>query len=1019
MADAKTVSPLLDEFSMGSPYSSHHGIVCCPAIHTVTKEKFILKHISIPESQIQVNAMLLTGACADQTAAQSYYEDMTRGLEEEIRLLDRLAQSRGFAPFFSHQSTPKENGEVGMDLWVLSPYRTTLASYTKRNTMTHLNAVNLGIDLCAALTLSRKAGYLYQDLKPENIFITAKRQFQLGDFGFLPLDHLTYATFPEKYRGPFTAPELFDDFGEMNATIDLYALGMVLYWVYNGGQGPFAESPDQAESRRLQGEALPPPAYADYEMAEIILKAAAFRPQDRWQSPEEMGQALVSYMQRNPVNDAIIAPPVVTPAVLDAEAMAPDTQGAAQAAQPAPSQPDQVGSEPQPSAESDSPAEVEAPPEPAAEPEPEPAAEPEPESPAEAEPLPAEEPRQEIPAEAPDAAQPEPADNPLQAMKAILSQEEPSAEDSAPAEPEEDEAFPQEEEQNLTAAPQDPELADILSRAESFLTSPSGEDTPEPDAAQPPAPPPQPEAPAEEEEAEAWEEAPRRRSWKGLIVFLSVLLVLAVLAVGAYFYYVHYYCVPLEELTVTEGSLDSFTVRLTTEADPSALHVSCRDTYGNTYEAPLEDGTATFTGLNSNTQYTVTVSIDGFHKLIGQTQTTYTTGKETEIVSLTGVTGPEDGSVILNFTLTSDGPVPEAWTLTYSAEGEEAQTRSFSGQSVTVTGLTVGKAYTFQLDGGPDIYLTGATSLTLTASAVVTAQNLRVTEHTGSALTLTWDEPAAPVTGWSVRCYDSADFDQTVTVDSCTATIEGISADTAYTVEVTAAGMSQNAWISITANPLSISECTIQTEDLNQITAAWTFTGDAPEGGWIFLYTHGNGETATEAIQTTEPTVAISTVLPNTVYSFQIQAADGSTVLNNTFTATTPEAPAFSQYGVEAANVFMATFPTPEDPDWATRDVTPENQTTQFTASDSIAFVLEATEGADSDDAEVETLILVRDAQGVPVDYYMGLAPWHTMWTNDKYLGQLERTPQTPGEYRLEIYFNRQLVQSMAFTITA
>ena len=141
----------------------------------------------------------------------------------------------------------------------------------------------------------------------------------------------------------------------------------MLYWVYNGGQGPFAESPDQAESRRLQGEALPPPAYAGYEMAEIILKAAAFRPQARWQSPEEMGQALVSYMQRNPVNDAIIAPPVVTPAVLDAEAMAPDTQGAAQAAQPAPSQPDQVGSEPQPSAESDSPAEEDAPPEPAAE----------------------------------------------------------------------------------------------------------------------------------------------------------------------------------------------------------------------------------------------------------------------------------------------------------------------------------------------------------------------------------------------------------------------------------------------------------------------------------------------------------------------------------------------------------------------------------------------------------------------------------------------------------------------------
>lgn len=54
--------------------------------------------------------MLLTGACADQTAAQSYYEDVTHGLEEEIRLLERLAQTRGFAPFYSHQATPKPMG---------------------------------------------------------------------------------------------------------------------------------------------------------------------------------------------------------------------------------------------------------------------------------------------------------------------------------------------------------------------------------------------------------------------------------------------------------------------------------------------------------------------------------------------------------------------------------------------------------------------------------------------------------------------------------------------------------------------------------------------------------------------------------------------------------------------------------------------------------------------------------------------------------------------------------------------
>lgn len=954
MADANNVSPLLDEFSLGSPYSSHNGIICCPAIHAVTKEKFILKQISIPESQTQVNAMLLTGACADKAAAQRYYADMTQGLVEEIHLLDRLSKTRGFAAFFSHQTTPKEGGETGMDLWVLSPYRTTLTAYAKRNAMTHLNAVNLGIDLCAALTLCRKAGYLYQNLKPENIFVTPQRQFQLGDFGFLPLDHLTYATFPAKYRSPFAAPELFDDFGEMNGTIDLYALGMVLYLVYNGGQGPFAESQDEAEARRLKGDSLPPPAYADYEMAAIILKATAFHPADRWQSPEAMGHALVSYMQRNRVNDSVIASPIVTAPTLDAEAAALDAQV-------------------EPEAQPDKPAK------------PEPA----PDSPAQS--------------ETPDSQS-------VSDPEASPVQEE--AKD-APADA--DETLPQEEDSKPHAAMEDSELADILSRAETFLAPAAAEDSP-----------PAPASPAQEDTASASTQMPeageaqpeepvRHRSFKGLIVFLSVLLVLAVLTVGAYYYYIHYYCLPIEQLEVVNGTLNSFQVHLTTEADPSLLRVSCQDTYGNTYGAPLTDGTATFTGLNPNTQYTLTVTVEGFHKLTGAIRTTYTTGAETKILNFTGVTGPEDGSVILSFT--SDGPKPESWTLSYQAEGEASQTRSFSSQNVTVSGLAVGKTYTFQLTAGDGYYLTG-NSLTHTVSPTVVAQNLRVTGHTGSAMTLAWDQPETPVTGWTVRCYNSSGFDQSVTVTSCSATIEGVSTDSAYTVEVTAAGMSQNAWIAITANPISITDCAIQSNDLSQISLAWIPGSHAPAGGWILLYTYGTGDETTEALQTTESAAVISTVLPNTTYTFSIQAADGTTILNGVHTVTTPEAPSFSQYGLDASQVFMAAFPTPEDPDWATRDVEPEQQTTQFAPSSSIAFVLEATQGVGRSDEEVETLILVRDAQGVPVDYYIGSAQWHTMWTNNKYLGQLERTPQIPGDYQLEVYFNRQLVQSMTFTIT-
>lgn len=50
--------------------------------------------------------------------------------------------------------------------------------------------------------------------------------------------------------------------------------------------------------------------YADYEMAEIIHKACAFKPEDRYQDPNEMKQALVEYMKRNQSDDTLIVPPI-------------------------------------------------------------------------------------------------------------------------------------------------------------------------------------------------------------------------------------------------------------------------------------------------------------------------------------------------------------------------------------------------------------------------------------------------------------------------------------------------------------------------------------------------------------------------------------------------------------------------------------------------------------------------------------------------------------------------------------
>ena len=978
MSGVKKVSPLLDEFALGRAFSDHHGVVCYPAIHSVTNEKYILKCVSIPESQTQVDAMLLTGACEDRAAAQSYYEDLAHAMVEEAEALKLLSQTRGFAPFRDYQLMKKDRGQVGMDLWLLSPYRTTLSGYMKRGPLTHLEAVNLGIDVCAALTLCRKAGFVYQNLRPENIFITPQRKFQLGDLGLLALEQMSYAMLPDRYRSAYTAPELEDAMAELNPTMDLYSLGVVLFQIYNNGQLP----------RLQEGQPLPVPAFAGEELTAIIHRAMAPDPQDRWQSPEDMGQALVAYMQTNTVNDD----PIIS--------VAPQQ---AQEAQEAPeTEEGQHGD-----TESDAAAQPVAP-------------------------LP----------EAPAVDAPEVDFTPEPELGFEPTEELPEGTRLDQVEVPAGVGHPQQ------APVADAEMVDILTRADAFLEADAPQQTPEAGvsteevpqtSAQEEAPtastvPDDGEAaPAEEEPPgestpEAYEddedEEPQdsKKRVGGFVVALCLVAFLALAAMAGYFFYTSYYCVNVDAFQVVDSTLDTLTVQVTTQEDNSLFTLSCQDTFGNAYPATLENGQATFQGLQPNTQYIVTLSVEGFHKLVGSSTVSHTTSILTEITSFTAVTGQEDGSAILTFT--PNGTEPDAWSLTYSAPEEEPRILTFTGHSTTVTGLTVGKTYEFTLaavndNRRNDIYLSGSDSLTHVAMPVVVARNITVGAFDGSVLTLVWDTPETPVPveSWTIRCINGTAGEQTLTTQTCQVEIAGLDFTQATTLEITAQGMTEHSVYALTTNPIYINAITPDLSQPGKMQISWEFAGNAPES-WLVMYYFGDDETAQVACQTDTPSVTIDPILPETVYSIQIQPANGSVVFQNLTTVATQKAPTFDAFGITAADIAIATFLAPDDPDWEVEDVDLEEQTSVFAPGQTLAFILEIIGEYDYTDQEVQTLILIRDENGKPVDYSHGSAPWHTMWSSDMYAGQLLRMPKDPGAYTLEVYFDGQLVRAADFTIS-
>ena len=987
MSDPKMISPLLDNFTMGEPYSDRHGIRCYPALEQGSDNRYIVKTISIPASQVQLDALLLTGAYQSNEDALRYFKDVADEVASEVDVLKKLSSLEGFLPYEGCQIVPMEHG-IGYEIFLLSPYRLSLERYFRKYSMSHLSAVNLGLDMCASLAVCRQAGYLYIDLKPENIFVSEDQEYRIGDIGFVKTEGLVYASVPDKYRSAYTAPEISGPISALNQTLDIYAAGMILYQAYNGGKLPFS---GQAPA----DEPLDPPMYADYEMAEIILKAISPKPENRWQDPIDMGQALVAYMQRNDINNTPIVPLVTLPDE-DIAAVAEE----AEESKPAHETPyeNQVviadcfdDESPLPEVDDidldDSSLDVE-------------------EAPdedflnlsflkdmdmgdaepglgsalysgisddvtgilAQADEL--------IAHETPEGViQPEPIDVPI--PKLIITTDEASSESQSGA--------------TVVVPVSNSDATVVVPVHNSKLESTDFDD-----------------------EYEDYSDSDIKIGKKIFTLFLALVL-MAGICIAGYTVYHEYYLQPVSELKLI-GSEDSLQVYVVSEIDDSRLTVICSDTHGTSQTAPVQNGVASFSGLNPNTLYTVKVEVSGFGKPVGELSDNYTTPVQTNILAIQAVTGTEDGTVILSFTL--EGQDSDNWTITYQTEGEAAKTEAFTGHTVAIRGLTVGKNYTFTLDSDADLYIVGNHTLQHTVVKHAKAQNLAVTSCSGETLTASWESPeGSNIAQWSVRCYSENGYDQTIVTDKTDISFTGITCSDAHTIEVTAVGMSEASRCYMTANAVTVSDIVVSQADATALKLTWNTGEVQPLNGWLVLYSV-DGSATKGIVRSDTNSVTISPIVPGATYEFLIQQEDANTVFGGSASYTTAEAADFSGYDVSASTMQISMCKAPSTTGWTYDDLEDGDYRINFKSGEVAGFVLMMTKKYNISNDEITTTYVIRNAEGIPVSWDFNSRTWVEMWHKNYCHLTVPAMPTEPGSYTIEIYFNGQSVCDSSFTIT-
>ena len=160
-------------------------------------------------------------------------------------------------------------------------------------------AVELAIQVCAALAAAHAQGLVHRDIKPANVLISPDAQVKVTDFGIVKASAATTLTGTGTVLGTaaYLSPE--QALGHpVDARSDLYGLGCVLYELVCGSP-PFGSGTDRSPvaiaTRHVRELPEPPSArnpQVDPALEAVVLTTLAKDPAQRYQSAVELHHAL-------------------------------------------------------------------------------------------------------------------------------------------------------------------------------------------------------------------------------------------------------------------------------------------------------------------------------------------------------------------------------------------------------------------------------------------------------------------------------------------------------------------------------------------------------------------------------------------------------------------------------------------------------------------------------------------------------------------------------------------------------
>ena len=266
-------------------------------MHLERMQYAALKVISIPKSQSEVLELQELGMSREEI--QFYFYEIVREIYQKIIFISELKEKKNIIKYEDYKLTERPD-EIGYDIFVRTELAHNSIEYTQCRDMTLESILKMGKDLCRGLQVYKKHNLVHGNIRPDTIFVSETMDFKFEDFEIAKGIAAYPVELSRKEAHHYVAPEIY--FGKnYDHRADIYSLGIVLYFYLNQKRLPFLSQYSQqstykeqqeALEKRISGEEITFFNNAPACVEQVIQKAVAILPEERYDTIEEFYQAI-------------------------------------------------------------------------------------------------------------------------------------------------------------------------------------------------------------------------------------------------------------------------------------------------------------------------------------------------------------------------------------------------------------------------------------------------------------------------------------------------------------------------------------------------------------------------------------------------------------------------------------------------------------------------------------------------------------------------------------------------------